>query len=61
MATLARVALVVVGLSIVGGWAVCFCFFTFFSSVDYNCAGVSPDVDDIEEITIRVVKGVANL
>ena len=33
----------------------------FFPSVDHNCAGVSPDVDDIVEITVGVVKGVAEL
>jgi hypothetical protein len=33
----------------------------FFPSVDDNCTGISPDVDNIAEIAVGVVEGVAKL
>ena len=61
MAAFARVPLIIVGDSVVGSQAVSLCFFAFLSSVDDDCASVSPDVDDVAKITVRVVEGVADL
>ena len=33
----------------------------FFPYIDDDCAGITPDVDDVAEITVGVVKGVAEL
>ena len=57
----ARAAVVVVRQSIVGGWTVCFSFFSLFSSVYDNCACVSSDVDNVAKITVGVVERIAEL
>ena len=61
MATFAWSLIIVIRYAVIGGWTVSFCFFTFFSSIDDNCASITPNVDDIAEITVGVVEGVANL
>jgi hypothetical protein len=33
----------------------------FFSSVDDNCARITPNVDDVTEVTVRVVERVVEL
>ena len=61
MTALAWVPLVVIGQFVVGGWAVCFRFFTFLFPGDDDGPSVATNVDNVTEISVGVVEGIACL
>ena len=61
MAALAWSPLIFIRDTIIGGWTVGFRFLAFLLHGDDHGTGVSANVDDIAEITVGVVEGVADL
>ena len=61
MAALAWVPVVVIRQFVVGGWTVCFRFFTFLFPGDDYSPSVAADVDNVAEIGVGVVEGIACL
>ena len=61
MAALAWVPLIVIRQFVVGSWTVCFRFFMFFFPGDDDSPSVATDADNVAEIGVGVVEGIACL
>ena len=56
---LARSTLIVIRDAVIRGRTICLCFLLFLSSRDDHGTSIAADVDDIAEVTVGVVEGIA--